>query len=1321
MVNASCNAQTFRVLFDTGASQNIISAHTVDTLGLSASVQQAPTSLRFVGAFTGTTNNVLPTCHLKVLQITDPHARPNALDIPPAHNIWVAPGHLPGGVDMILGDPYLAATKASFAYADSALVLTCPVSAAQVTIDVRQTGHPLLDVTTRKRFNGFLRTHVAPQPAEWFVGAAFVMANTSEEPDLSPNVSIMALSAADVIHPATKSLAACLPEGGDAAARAAAEEVLQEFGDIFLGKDDLIPTRDADRPWPAENHARVETAPGAPPPSVPLRRMSPNKLEWLSEDIAKLIDNGFIQPSASPYGAAVLYAIHPDTGKRRLCFDYRQLNDITVKDKTPLPTISDLMAIVGSKRPKYFTVLDLKEGYHQIPMAADSVHKTAFRCRYGLYEWLVMPFGLTNAPAIFSRIITQLLRPFLDKFCVAYLDDILIYSATLEEHQQHVRTVLGVLLNNQMSLNRDKCRLFVTEVTFLNYRLHAGTVSVVPRYVDALRTFIATPPTDKTQVRRFLGAANFYRTFIEGFSRVAEPLLDLTRDRVPFHWTPACQAALERLIGELSKGPILRLPEDKPFLLFTDASNVAIGACLMQMDAGTKRPHPIAYFSRTLQGSERRYAAFCRELLAIVVAVEYFRPYLESRDDTLIFTDHKPIIDAVRSKDLTTNDKHARWITRILSFKATVCYIPGGLNNIADLLSRPFGDDSVKRASATNATNAASANDDDAQTNPYLGVIFQVSHAHPDRPRTIGVSEPTETDLLIEFKAAAERCKLYRAAFDARSREHPNASDLNKQFLGVPFRDLCVCDTSGLLFRVKTTIGGQQHRQYLVPDDKDLRYRLLAEHHASAFSGGHLGRDKLLKRLEHTFWWPGMTTDVADFVKNCPVCQAIKPTTQAKPGLLRPLPIPDRPMASLTMDFVGPLPRTARGHQYVLTVVDRMSKFMLLLPMRSLTVEATVDALQRHFVSIWGIPANIVTDRGPQFVADLWKQLWTAVGTTLSLTAPYHPETDGQSERMNRTWKDMLRSFIDRNAKGTWDQLLPSIQHAFNTSAHAATKLSPFEVVFGYKARIPATVGFPQPADTAYLQAMQAYRQQAIDFAKSYQDRMRATADRHRRDVRYKLGDRVLVDASKQRLSDDQSKQRSSLDPKWWGPYTITEVWDNNPNVVRIDFDPTSAKAKHNVINVSHVRPAPGAPSPGIDDEFIRIFEHNLATGPRGTQGPAGGPHPADATPVALQPTLRSRPPHDPTVSGPLALPSDVSRSPSLASNPLRLSPTPALPPSGSVPSSPSESLVIELSESDDASISALFATATHQAGTACIWRGGEMLQEDYHTGQGPP
>jgi hypothetical protein len=1233
LLDSAHGSHHFRTLFDTGASISIMSSSVARRLGIlkfAHQVRHESQAKRLVGAYNGTLRTWVSVHNLKVSQ-------PDGfVPIPNAREVWVAPGELPGGIDLILGQPYLTEQRASLDYDAEELRLFWPPPSRNSSKDSTARGAParrLQRLTCHRHDNSsdmdwcfslssflhFYNKEVKGQN-EGFAGAIYVTAADWKAlqtlfGDASAADRAMAVSATDcepseTIHRGTPgnpgstpaaptdvpptsrdplaSYVAALPPGIQPAARDAVERILGTFGALFLGKDDPLPKRDPDRPWPADAHARIPLIdPTGKPPSLPLRRMRPDMLRLLYEDMAKLVDGGIIRLSSSPFGAPVLYACSPSTGKRRLCIDYRLLNDLTIKDTTPLPTIADLLAIVGSKKATYFSVLDLKSGYHQIPMAAEDIHKTAFKTRYGLFEFLVMPFGLTNAPATFSRVMNSLLMPFLDQFVVAYLDDILVFSETLEQHEAHLRQVLGVLENNGMSLNLDKCKLFQTEVTFLNYRLKGGTVTVVPAYVEAVRQFVTSPPSDKTGVRRFLGVVNFYRQFIAQFADIAEPLIALTRGRVKFAWTTPCQRAVEALVDRLSTGPILRLPEDKPYLVYTDASDVAIGACLMQRDALSRKPMPIAYFSRTLQGAERRYAAFDRELLAVLHAIEHFRPHLESRSDTVVFTDHKPLVEAIRAKDLTTNDRHARWISRITSFRVTVAYIPGEENRVADLLSRP--PDTFVRLAPPGPPPAPAE-----QRDPELDVVFLLPAASQPARRDV-LSEPSETDLSLMFRAATTRCGFYRAALAARRSKVPNSAVLNQQFFGVRFDELRVCPTTGFLFRLKSEREGLQHRQYIVPGDQELRQRILTEMHTTAFTGGHLGRDKLVHRIAQTFWWPNMHADAADFVKRCHVCQAVKPSNRAMPGLLTPLPIPDRPMQCITMDFVGPLPRTPRQHEYVLTVVDRMSKFLLLIPLRDITVESTVRALQRHYVAIWGLPANIVTDRGTQFMANLWKDLWQALGTSLSFTAPYHPEADGQSERMNRTWKDMLRAFADREARGTWDLLLPSIQHAFNSSVHAGSKTSPFEVLFGYASRVPAAIGFPQPADKVYRHAMEVYREQAKRFLAEYQAAMKASADRHRRDVTYRVGDRVLVNASKQHLTDAKGNPRNKLDALWWGPYTVTEVWEKTPNAVRVDFDPMHPKAKHNVINVSHLRPFHGAHDHEVDDAFSRLLTRSMA------------------------------------------------------------------------------------------------------------------------------
>ena len=1331
LVDARVQGQPLRILFDTGASKNLITQQATWKLRLHTQPAHQPLALH--GAFSQ--QSTLATHQIVLPKIA---VRPGDGDretyIPSGTDVWVTPGAIASGVDVILGDPYLSRHKAKLDFQEHCLSLQNE-GGERVSVSLYQEDDPAIDVLDKTAWGHFYRKTALDQNQGWHFDIIHVCVTgqravpedstvctisdgTGDEPDRSSTGDTGPAEANTVTSETA-------PEALEEAQR-----ILEDYQGTFLGKDEPLPRRGAENPLPPESHTRIPTYPDAEPTHEALRRMSPEKLKFLREDLNKLLVDGHIQPSSSPFAAPVLYAFHPTTGKRRLCVDYRKLNDITIKDKTPLMSVGDLMGVVGAAKPKYFSVLDMKKGYYQIPMDPEDVHKTAFRTRYGLFEFLVTPFGLCNAPANFSRVMNTILSPWLDRCCVAYLDDILVFSRTKEEHERHLRDVVGALQQYGFALNRDKCRLFTTEVTFLNYRISQGTVRVVPSYVQALKDHLNAPPRDKTGVRRFLGVANFYRQFIRGFAKTAEPLIALTRanTRFPDVWPEACQQAMRTLIDALASGPILRLPADKPYILYTDASDVAVGACLMQRDDTTGKPMPIAYFSRTLQGPERRYSAFDRELLGILAGLIHFRPHLESRDDTTVYTDHQPIIGALK-QPLQPNDRQARWIQRITAFRPTVKYVPGKDNNVADLLSRPPAGDVVRLSPTPGAEELAKPQSE--PHDPALDVIFYVDERDVNTQQ-YSVSQPGHSDLLQQFQDAAKECGFYASVCQARASRDPNPAVLNEQFRGVKFADIHIDEETRLLYRVRGDINGVHHRQYIVPACPDLRARLLDEHHAARFGGGHLGREKVLKRLEHTFWWPGMRTDVETYIAKCPVCQTVKPSNQRRPGLLKPFRVDDlRPMSNITMDFVGPLPVTHKGNQYVLTVVDQFSKFMVLIPLRSLTVEATVTALQRHYCSVWGTPNNILTDRGSQFMSAFWRQLWATLGTTLSFSSAYHPQTDGQSERANRTWKDMVRCYLDRQNKRNWDELLPSLQYAYNTSMHAGSRRSPFELVFGFTPVVPATIGFPQPANNHYLTEMHNNRERAKEFLKAYQIKMKLQADKKRRPVTYKVGDLVLVDASGQHLTDSRGHKRSALDARYHGPYRVVEII--NENAIRLDLD-DQHDSKTDVINVEYLKPAPGAAPPESAPQFSDLAQGALEHQNRAKDRKQGS---RTLTPAGAEDVLDDTPPMPltgPTVTsvtgGPRTRSKAVAETQRIEEETRNLREdsmsTPTGTESGSVDDDEYEPW-IEISEADSDYIHSIHSyhsiqsrdkphwpRGDAQAGTACIWKGGVLLQPEH-------
>lgn len=419
----------------------------------------------------------------------------------------------------------------------------------------------------------------------------------------------------------------------------------------------------------------IELVPGAKPPARSPYRMSPPELTELRKQLDGLLESGFIQPSKAPYGAPVLFQRKHD-GSLRLCVDYRALNKVTIKNKYPLPLIADLFDQLGSA--KYFTKLDLRSGYHQVRIAAGDEPKTACSTRYGSYEFLVMPFGLTNAPATFCTLMNGLFRHLLDKSVVVYLDDIVVYSGTIEEHLHHLREVFQILRDNHLFVKKEKCSFGQTQINFLGHVIGSGKIRMDMEKVKAIRDW--NTPKNVSQLRSFLGLANYYRRFIRDYSKRAVALTNLLKQDRTWEWDRQCEASFQDLKLAVTKDPVLALPDiTKPFEVQTDASDYALGGVLLQDG------HPVAYESRKLNDTESRYSAQEKELLAIVHCLRVWRHYLLG-SRVLVKTDNAAASHFLTQKMLTS--KQSRWQEKLAEFDLVLEYKPGRTNNVADALSR---------------------------------------------------------------------------------------------------------------------------------------------------------------------------------------------------------------------------------------------------------------------------------------------------------------------------------------------------------------------------------------------------------------------------------------------------------------------------------------------------------------------------------------------------------------------------------------------------------------------------------------------------------
>src|ERR1700726_702205 len=454
-------------------------------------------------------------------------------------------------------------------------------------------------------------------------------------------------------------------------------EDYHEFAKVFSKEEaDKLPEH---RPY---DHT-IKLQPGTEPPwNSRIYPLSPDELKVLRKYIDDNLRKGFIRASQSPSAAPILFVKKVD-GELRLCIDYRGLNKITVKNRYPLPLINELFDRLRNAR--YFSKCDMRDGYHRLRMASGEEWKTAFRTRYGLYEYTVMPFGLCNAPGTFQYYVNDIFHDYMDDFMAGYLDDLLIFSATLKEHKVHVRKVLQRLKEHQLYLKPSKCEFHKTRISFLGYIISAEGIAMDPEKVSAVTSWPA--PRSTLDIQTFLGLANFYRQFIKDFSKTIAPITKLLQKNVQFHWNAAADKAFKTLKKAFTTAPILKhFDYSRPAVVEADASDFAQGGVLSQRgDDGVL--HPVAFHSRKFNPAEQNYEIYDKEMLAIVDCLTTWRHFLQGTGQQIqVITDHKNLLWFTETK--VYNRRQARWAEKLSHFDFAITYRPSPLGAQPDALSR---------------------------------------------------------------------------------------------------------------------------------------------------------------------------------------------------------------------------------------------------------------------------------------------------------------------------------------------------------------------------------------------------------------------------------------------------------------------------------------------------------------------------------------------------------------------------------------------------------------------------------------------------------
>ncbi|KAL0177380.1 hypothetical protein M9458_026274, partial [Cirrhinus mrigala] len=785
-------------------------------------------------------------------------------------------------------------------------------------------------------------------------------------------------------------------------------------------KEVFSKSRAASLPPHRPYYCAIELLPGTSPPKGKLYSLSIPEREAMEKYISDSLAAGFIRPSSSPAGAGFFFVGKKD-GSLRPCIDYRGLNNITVKNTYPLPLISS--AFERLQGASIFTKLDLRNAYHLVRIRRGDEWKTAFNTPRGHFEYLVMPFGLSNSPGVFQALVNDVLRDMVDQFIYVYLDDILIFSSSLQEHVQHVRRVLQRLLENGLFVKAEKCDFHAQSVPFLGYIVSAEGMRMDPEKIKAVVDWPS--PDSRKPLQRFLGFANFYRRFIRNYSQLAAPLTALTSPRMAFRWSDAAEAAFANLKRRFVSAPILVTPDpSRQFVVEVDASEVGVGAVLSQRSPSDDKMHPCAFFSHRLSSAESNYDIGNRELLAVKLALEEWRHWLEgSGVPFMVWTDHKNLEYIRTAKRL--NSRQARWALFFGRFDFTLSYRPGSKNVKPDSLSR----------------------------------IFDRS----DRPST---PESIFSETLI-------------------------VSTLSWEL------------SSGVIVPIRT-----------------------------------------LHLVKQRFWWPLMARDVRSFVLACSVCAIGKTSNRPPDGLLQPLPIPSRPWSHIALDFVTALP-PSQGNTVVLTVVDRFSKAVHFIPLPKLpSAKETAVAVIDHVFRLHGLPTDVVSDRGPQFVSKFWREFFSLRGSI--------PKAMGKLREPTKIWREHYDVC----------QQLSMVEYAHNSLPVSATGLSPFECSVGYQPPI-----FPSLESEVAVPSAHAFVQRARETLVQVGARTKAKADRHRsRPPVYVVGSKVWLSTKNIPLRSVSNK----LAPKFIGPFSVTKII--SPVAVRLNLPPAYRRI-HPVFHVSRIKP----------------------------------------------------------------------------------------------------------------------------------------------------
>ena len=780
-----------------------------------------------------------------------------------------------------------------------------------------------------------------------------------------------------------------------------------------------------------------------PPVHSRFRRLPPDKLRIAKEYFAEMERMGLCSKAASPWASPLHMVPKPD-GTYRPCGDYRRLNLLTEPDHYPTPNITDITGnLHGSK---VFSKLDLLKGYFQVPMNPADIPKTAIITPFGTYVFYYSTFGLRNSGATFQRMMDTIFGNI--NFCIVYVDDILVFSKSHEEHQDHLRCVLKLLRENGLVVRPDKCIFGTSSIDFLGHVIDESGIQPSASKVDAIRRF-PTPCTVK-EVQKFVGMINFYHRFIPFTARLLKPLYAVSSGKSKcFKWDDEQQNAFEAAKVALINATILHHPAPgAPLILSTDASSTAVGAVLEQeVDGATQ---PLAFFSRKLRDPELKYSTFDRELLAVYLSIRHFKHVLDGACFR-IRTDHRPLVHALVKSSDAWSARQQRHLSTIAEMNCSIEYVKGEANPVADALSR-----------------------------------VDICSVH----------------FGIDYSAMSEEQKA-----------DPETLRCRETLTGLKWKDVAFGDVT-LLCDVSTG-----RPRPFVPE------KFRREVFNTIHSLSHPSIRSTVKLVTQKFVWNSVRRDVRQWSRTCLDCQKSKVFRHTDSGIGQ-FPHPKRRFGHVHVDIVGPLP-PSNGFRYLFTVTERSTRWPEAVPMEDASARSCATAFLSSWVSRFGTPDIVTSDRGSVFLSEFWRSLGDLMGTRLHHTTAYNPSANGLVERVHRTLKQALMA---RCADSEWSYNLPWVLLGLRTTPKEGLNVSPAEMVYGETITVPGEFFPPSEEDSDVHMQLSRLRKVVGEYrpfipSKDNDARQRIYVPRDLLTAKY-----VFV---------RHDSYRSPLSPPYKGPYLV--------------------------------------------------------------------------------------------------------------------------------------------------------------------------------------